>query len=49
MPSVRAGVGRQWWPAEVVSEGEADARRVMKVGVSFSSKTGTIEEWEMDP
>ena len=25
---------------------EADARQVVKVGVSFSSKTGTIEEWD---
>ena len=25
---------------------EADARQVVKVGVSFSSQTGTIEEWE---
>lgn len=25
---------------------EADTRTVVKVGVSFSSKTGTIEEWE---
>ena len=25
---------------------EAEARTVYKVGVSFSSKTGTIEEWE---
>lgn len=25
---------------------EADTRAVVKVGVSFSSKTGTIEEWE---
>lgn len=26
---------------------EADSRQVMNVGVSFSSKTGTIEEWEI--
>ena len=26
---------------------EADARQVVKVGVNFSSKTGTIEEWEV--
>ena len=26
---------------------EADARMIVKVGVSFSSKTGTIEEWEV--
>ena len=26
---------------------EADARQVVKVGVSFSSQTGTIEEWEV--
>lgn len=25
---------------------EADSRAMVKVGVSFSSKTGTIEEWE---
>ena len=28
-------------------EYEADARQVVKVGVNFSSKTGTIEEWEV--
>ena len=28
-------------------EYEADARQVVKVGVSFSSKSGTIEEWEV--
>ncbi len=28
-------------------EYEADARQVVKVGVSFSSQTGTIEEWEV--
>ena len=27
-------------------EYEAGARQVVKVGVSFSSQTGTIEEWE---
>ena len=26
---------------------EADTRQVVKVGVNFSSKTGTIEEWEV--
>lgn len=26
---------------------EADTRQVVNVGVSFSSKTGTIEEWEI--
>ena len=26
---------------------EADGRQVVKVGVNFSSKTGTIEEWEV--
>lgn len=25
---------------------EADARQVYKIGVNFSSETGTIEEWE---
>ena len=25
---------------------EADSRQVRKIGVSFSSKTGTIEEWK---
>ena len=28
-------------------EYEADARQVVKVGVSFSSQTGMIEEWEV--
>ena len=28
-------------------EYKADARQVVKVGVSFSSQTGTIEEWEV--
>ena len=28
-------------------EYEADARQMVKVGVNFSSKTGTIEEWEV--
>ena len=28
-------------------EYEADARQVVKMGVSFSSKSGTIEEWEV--
>ena len=26
---------------------EADNRVIVKVGVNFSSKTGTIEEWEI--
>lgn len=25
---------------------EADSRQIRKIGVSFSSKTGTIEEWK---
>jgi len=25
---------------------EADSRKVVKVGVNFSSQTGTIQEWE---
>ena len=25
---------------------EADRRKIRKIGVSFSSKTGTIEEWK---
>ena len=27
---------------------EADARAIYKIGVSFSSKTGTIEEWRVE-
>ncbi len=26
---------------------EADARPVFRIGVSFSSQTGTVEEWKM--
>lgn len=28
-------------------EYEADARQVVKIGVNFSSQTGTIEEWKV--
>ncbi len=27
---------------------EADARQIYKIGASFSSKTGTIDEWKTE-
>ena len=27
---------------------EADRRKVFKIGVSFSSETGTVEEWKVE-
>ena len=31
----------------IISDGEADKRKLFRIGVNFSSETGTINDWKL--